>query len=216
MNATKPSLRGVSHQAACALSLPATAALLGVARPGRETWSVLVFGACLAVLFAVSALYHRVAWRPDALRRMKRLDHSAIFVSMAGGHTPLFAIVPSTQGGHGAVALVWVCAAVGVARALAWPDAPAWLSASLCVALGWVNASQVLDRAAVVGWATVAPFVASGVAYTVGAVVYATRRPDPAPRTFGYHEVFHALIVLGSASLFWHVALVLRASHGAR
>jgi hemolysin III len=214
--ATRPRLRGVSQQAAFFFALGATAALIGVAPPGLATRSALVFGASLVALFGVSALFHSVRWAPRQHRWMQRLDHAAIFVSIAGGHTPLFAMVPSSRGGHGAVAFVWAAAALGVAKSLAWPQCPPWLSSLLCAALGWACAGQVFDRAAATGWAVLAPFVASGVVFTVGAVVYATRRPDPAPKVFGYHEVFHALVVLGSVSLFGHVWLLLRACRGDR
>jgi hemolysin III len=210
--ASRPRLRGVSHQLAFILAAVTTLALLRVARPGIQWWATVVFGASLVALFGISALYHRVSWRPEAQQWMRRLDHSAVFVAMAGGHTPLFALVPSAGGGHGALAAIWIGAGIGVVRALAWPDAPSWVAASLCVALGWVCAGQVLDRVPGAGGPTIAVFVASGLVYTVGAVVYATRRPDPAPRVFGYHEVFHALIVAGTALLFGHVALVLRSA----
>jgi hemolysin III len=107
---------------------------------------------------------------------------------------------------------MWIGAAIGVARALAWPNAPPWITALLSVALGWIGVGEVIDRGLVAGAFTIAPFALSGVLYTIGAVVYATRRPDPVPLVFGYHEVFHALIVAGSVSLYGHVALVLRAA----
>ena len=142
---------------------------------------------------------------------MRRLDHSAVVVAIAGGYTPLLALVPSSSGGHGALAVMWIGAGIGVIRALAWPRAPTWVAASLCVAIGWVGAGQVIDRMPAAGALTIAAFVASGLLYTLGAIVYATKRPDPVPHIFGYHEVFHALVVLGTALLFGHVALVLRA-----
>lgn len=211
-DAPKPRLRGTSHQIAFVLSLVATAALLRVARPGVERSSTAVFGASLIALFGTSALYHRVPWRPRALRWMRRLDHSAVLVSMAGGFTPLFAMVPSKSGGHGALALVWVGAGIGVARAFAWPDAPTWVVVAVCVAVGWVCAGQVLERVPAAGALVVGCFVAAGMLYTLGAVVLATRRPDPAPRWFGYHEVFHALVVAGTVVLFAHVAMMLRSA----
>ena len=208
-DSARPVLRGVSHQLAFWPALVATAALVAHARPGLPSGCALIFGASLVVLFAASALYHRVDWRPRARRWMRRLDHSAIFLAIAGGHTPLFALVPSTKGGHGALAVTWIGAAMGVVKSLAWPDAPTWLTALFCALLGWVGATEVLDRVAVIGAAPIGPFVASGVTYTLGAVVLATKRPNPVPRVFGYHEVFHALVVLGTVLLFGHVALVL-------
>jgi hemolysin III len=205
----KPRLRGVSHQAAFFLAAVGTAALVAVARPGVQVWSTAVFGASLVALFAVSALYHRGSWSPRALRWMRRLDHAAVLVALAGGYTPLLALVPSRSGGHGALAVIWIGAGIGVVRAFAWPDAPAWVAAAFCVALGWIGAGEVFDRVRAAGVLTIAAFVAAGLAYTLGAAVYATKRPDPAPRVFGYHEVFHALVVAGTACLFGHVALLL-------
>lgn len=210
-DAAKPRLRGVLHQVAFVLAGVATAALIWMARPGAQRRCTVVFGASLVGLFGVSALYHRVSWRAETLGWMRRLDHSAVVVAIAGGYTPLLALVPSSSGGHRALALMWIGAGVGVIRAFTWPRAPAWIAASLCVAIGWVGAGQVIDRLPAAGAWIIGAFVASGLLYTLGAVVYATKRPDPAPHVFGYHEVFHALVVFGTALLFGHVAMVLRA-----
>jgi hemolysin III len=211
----KPRLRGVSHVGAFFGALAGTIALLGRARAGAQARAVLVFGGSLVLLFGISGLYHRLEWSPQARRRMKRLDHAAVFVAMAGGYTPLLALVPTPRGGHGAVVAMWIGATIGIAKAIAWPAAPAWVSALLCVVYGWVAGSAALDRAGAVGSMTFGTFVASGVIYTVGALVYATRRPDPVPRIFGYHEVFHALVVAGTVSLFAHVGLLLASTNGA-
>lgn len=141
---------------------------------------------------------------------MRRLDHSAIFILIAGGYTPLFALVPSTAGGHGALVAIWIGSLIGVSKSLLWPSAPKWMTALFCVALGWMVVGQVVDRARVVGSLSVGLLVASGIVYSLGALVYALKRPDPFPRVFGYHEVFHALVILASICLFAHVVTVLR------
>jgi len=210
--AERPKLRGVSHQIAFVAALVGTAALLGRARSAAAVRAVLVFGASLALLFGVSALYHRVQWGALARQRMRRVDHAAIFVLIAGGYTPLFSLVPASAGGHGALLVIWVGAAVGVVKSVLWPTAPKWLTALLCVLLGWVCVGQVVDRASVVGTRGIAILAASGVVYSIGALVYALKRPDPWPRVFGYHEVFHALVVLASVALYTHVVFVLDAS----
>jgi hemolysin III len=174
------------------------------------TAAVFVFAVSLANLFGTSALYHRVDWSPRARRRLRRLDHAAIFVLIAGGYTPLFALIPSSEGGHGALAAIWVGATVGVVKSLVWPDAPKWMTALLCVVLGWTVVGQVVDRASAVGALSIGLLVASGLIYSFGAVVYALKRPDPLPRVFGYHEVFHALVVVASVCLFGHVLTLLR------
>lgn len=208
----KPLLRGVSHQIAFFVALVATTQLVAWARPGAASRAALVFGSSMVALFGTSALYHRRNWTDEARMLMRRLDHAAIFVLIAGGYTPLFALVPSHAGGHGALAAIWIGAGLGVAKSLAWPRAPKWLTALLCVGLGWMVVGQVADRASAVGGACIALLVAAGVVYSLGAVVYATKRPDPFPRVFGYHEVFHALVIAASVCLFAHVALVLRAA----
>jgi len=209
-SSAKPLLRGVSHQISFFCAIAACAALVMRARPGAPTSAAVVFSACLVNLFGTSALYHRIDWSPSARKRMRRLDHAAIFLLIAGGYTPLFALVPSTAGGHGALAAIWIGSLVGVIKSLVWPNAPKWMTALLCVVLGWTVVGQVMDRTAIVGSLSIGLLVASGVTYSVGAVVYALKRPDPFPRVFGYHEVFHAIVIVASMFLFAHVAMVLR------
>lgn len=208
----KPLLRGVSHQISFFCVIVAIVALVLRAHSGPAMAATLVFGASLANLFGTSALYHRIDWSPRARKRMRRLDHAAIFLLIGGGYTPIFALVPSTAGGHGALVAIWIGAGVGVIKSLAWPDAPKWMTALLCVVLGWTVIGQVMDRSAVIGALSVWLLVASGVIYSLGAVVYALKRPDPFPRIFGYHEVFHALVVIASVCLFAHVMTVLAAT----
>jgi len=207
----KPLLRGVSHQFAFFAALVAAVVLVASTKSRAAGISAFIFGASLALLFGVSALYHRLQWSPEARLRMRRLDHAAIFVLIAGGYTPLFTLVPSSRGDHQALAIMWVGAALGVFKSLFWPRAPKWVTAALCVTLGWTGFGAVVDRAHIVGWSVVSPLIASGVVYSVGALVYALKRPDPFPKVFGYHEVFHAIVVLASVCLFAHVVLVLRA-----
>jgi hemolysin III len=209
--AVKPRLRGVSHQIAFFVALVAGAALVARTTSATEALATAVFAASLALLFGTSALYHRVHWNPAQRRRMRRMDHAAIFILIGGGYTPIFALVPSTAGGHGALWAIWIGAGLGVVKSLFWADAPKWVTALLCVVIGWMVAGQVFDRSARVGPLAVGMLVACGIVYSLGAVVYALRRPDPFPKVFGYHEVFHALVILASVCLFTHVVLVLRA-----
>ena len=211
----KPLLRGVSHQAAFFVALAAGSILVLRATSPHAAVASLVFGASLALLFGVSALYHRVRWTPEQRQLMRRFDHAAIFVLIAGGYTPLFLLVPSSSGGHGALWAIWIGAGVGVVKSLLWAHAPKWVTALFCVTLGWTVVGQVVERAPAVGWLTVGMLVACGVIYSLGALVYAVRRPDPFPRVFGYHEVFHAIVIVASVCLFAHVVLVLHAAAAA-
>jgi hemolysin III len=208
--AQKPLLRGVSHQIASVVALVASVVLVLRAPSGRPTLAAAVFGLGLVNLFGTSALYHRIDWSPVARQRMRRADHAAIFVLIASGYTPLFLLLPSSSGGHGALAVVWAGAAVGLLKSIAWPHAPKWVMAVLGVGLGWLVIGEVVQRAPLLAWPGLPLIVASGVTYSLGAVVYAVKRPDPFPRVFGYHEVFHALVVLASTLLFVHVGLLLR------
>jgi len=201
--------RGVSHAVALPVVAVATAVLLIHARGRAAWWSTAVFGVAMCAMFGVSALYHRGRWSARAYERMKRLDHSMIFFSMAGGFTPLFALVPSHDGGHGALVALWIGAALGIAKVMLWSRSPAWLNVTGYCIYGWLAASQILERESVVGRLAIALFAMSGLVYTAGGVVYALRRPDPLPGVFGYHEVFHLMVVAGSLSLFAHVAVLL-------
>jgi hemolysin III len=212
--AVKPLLRGVSHQVFFFVALLATALL--VTRCATRTGAVAagVFGATLILLFGTSAMYHRVDWSPLARQRMRRMDHAAIFMLIGGGYTPLFALVAHPSGGHGALVAIWIGAAVGVVKSLAWPHAPKWLTALVCVVIGWMVIGQVMARTAAVGTTCVGLLVAAGTTYSVGAAVYALKRPNPWPRVFGYHEIFHLLVIVASGFLFAHVSLVVRAVSG--
>ncbi|HEY2161103.1 MAG TPA: hemolysin III family protein [Solirubrobacteraceae bacterium] len=196
----KPRLRGVLHQWACLSSVPLGLALVIAAGGVRARIAVSVYAVSLVALFGVSALYHRVDWRSLAVRRwMRRLDHSMIFVLIAGTYTP-FAMLAL----HGPLALamlivVWAGALAGVVFKLVWIDAPKWLFAAAYVALGWVAIAAFPQLAAAIGAGGVVLLAVGGVLYTVGAVVYALGRPDPVPSVFGFHELFHALVIVAAA-----------------
>jgi hemolysin III len=198
--AFKPRLRGVFHQWACAGSVPFGLVLVIVAGTARARIALSVYSVSLVALFGVSALYHRVNWRSlTAHDWMRRLDHSMIFVLIAGSYTP-FAVLAL----HGALAVaillaVWAGAGLGVAFNLVWRDAPTWLRSALYVGLGWIAVAAAPQLRAAIGIGGVALLGLGGVLYTLGAVVYAVRRPDPVPAVFGYHELFHILVIAAAA-----------------
>jgi hemolysin III len=197
--AERPRLRGALHL--LGFIVAAAAGPILVAATGWR-WPVAVYAASLALMLGVSAAYHRGPWSPAVRRWWQRADHAAIFVFIAGTYTPLGAIAMPASSGHPLLAVVWVGAALGVLRALAWPHAPRWIAASLYVVLGW---SMVIALPAVLR-ATGAPVLAvilvGGAAYTIGAIIYALRWPDPWPKTFGYHEVFHGLTLVAAVLHF--------------
>jgi hemolysin III len=200
----KPRLRGVSHEYAFFVSLACGIALILAASDGRARFAACVYAVAVSALLGTSALYHRVTWRPRARRWMRRLDHSMIFVLIAGTYTPVALLALHGSLARTILVVVWVGALGGVIFKLAWIDAPKWLLAGIYVALGWVSIAIFGELPAAIGWLGVAGLATGGLLYTVGAVVYASGRPNPWPRVFGYHEVFHAL-VLAAAALHYAV-----------
>jgi hemolysin III len=203
----KPRFRGVLHQWAFFVSLVTGAVLVLVAPAGRATLAVTIYSLTVAGLFGVSATYHRVDWAsPNARRWMRRLDHSMIFLLIAGTYTP-FALLAL----HGTLATailvaVWGGALAGIVLNLVWIDAPKWLTAVVYVALGWVAVVAFPAMFHDLGVTPTVLVALGGVLYTIGAVVYAVRRPDPLPAVFGYHEVFHALVIAAAAVQYSVVA----------
>jgi hemolysin III len=203
----KPLLRGVSHEIAAGGALAAWIVLALAARSVRGLVAANVYGAALFALFAVSALYHRPTWAPPARALLRRLDHSAIFLLIAGTYTPLCLLLGDRRGTV-LLAVAWTGAVLGMLQSVLWVRAPKPLVAAIAVALGWVVLPIITRIRGAVGAGGVALLLAGGVVYSFGAVVYATRRPDPSPRVFGYHEVFHALVIVAAAL---HLAVVARA-----
>ena len=195
----KPRLRGVFHQWAFVASVAAGVVLVGFARGGREIVAVWVYVLALAAMFGASALYHRFPWRTAVARaRARRVDHSTIFLFIAGTYTPfaLLALEGWTQ--WVVLVTVWCGAALGILLTLAWVDAPKWISALAYLAVGWVGVIAI-PQLFQVGVTTAVLLVIGAGLYTVGALIYAFQWPNPFPRTLGFHEVFHLLVVAAVA-----------------
>ena len=203
----RPRFRGVVHQWSFFVALVAGAALVAWAPAGRATVASAVYAVALAGLLGTSALYHRITWQPRARAWLRRLDHSMIFVLIAGTYTPFAVLVLDGTLSDVVLIGVWGGAAAGIVFTLAWADAPKWLAAASYVALGWFSIISVPEIASRAGAGALVLLAVGGVAYTVGAVVYALRRPDPRPATFGYHEIFHVLVVIAAAAHFTAVAV---------
>ena len=195
----KPRFRGVLHEYAFFVSLGCGVALILAATDGRSRVAAIIYAFAVSALLGTSALYHRVTWRPRARRWMRRLDHSMIFVLIAGTYTPVALLALSGTLSRTILIVVWAGALGGVVFKLLWIDAPKWLFAVVYVALGWVAVAVFGELPATIGWLGVAGLATGGLLYTVGAVVYASGWPDPSPRVFGYHEVFHVLVVAAAA-----------------
>lgn len=205
---TKPLMRGWSHLGAFVISVAGTAALAVRAPAGAARWAALVYGASLCVLFGTSALYHCPYWSLRARTRLKPLDHSAIFVLIAGTFTP-FALVLGGRDGTLLLGIGWGMALLGVLRAFFWPGAPKKLVAAQSVLAGWSVAIFLPRLFAGLGWPAFAMVAAGGLLYTAGAVIFAFRRPNPWPRVFGFHEIFHLLVVAAAGLHFGVVSWVI-------
>jgi hemolysin III len=203
----KPRLRGVFHQWAFFVSLGAGAALVLLAHGSKATIAAAIYAFSLSALLGVSALYHRVDWRPTARRWMRRLDHTMIFVLIAGTYTPFALLVLHGTLAEVVLVAVWASAAAGMVLNLIWWDAPKPVTAAVYLSTGWIAVlafPQLWSGLGPIGFGLV---LLGGVLYTAGAIVYARRRPDPKPAVFGYHEIFHLLVIAAAACQFAAVAI---------
>jgi hemolysin III len=203
----KPRLRGVFHEYAFYAAVVAGSVLVALSDSARELVATWIYAVALAAMFGVSALYHRVDWRSARVRAwMRRLDHSTILLLIAGTYTPFALLAFDGAIADAILITVWAGAAAGLVLNLAWIDAPKWLVASVFVALGWVGVvalPQMFD----LGIAPATLVLAGGALYTLGALAYALRRPNPAPAVFGYHEIFHLLVIGAAVTHFVAIAV---------
>jgi hemolysin III len=205
----RPLLRGIFHLGAAIAAILGLVILVLLADSARAYVGGAIFAASLILLYTTSAAYHRITWSRRLRGIIRRLDHSTIFVLIAGTYTPFCLVVLNTAWGISILSVVWGLAGAGIVMKLLWPGAPRWLSVLLYAAVGWL---ALVAATELVAWFTLAPLallLLGGIMYTLGGVVYAARRPNPFPRVFGYHEVFHALVIAGSALHFLLVAVYL-------
>jgi len=200
--ASRPRLRGWLHLWAFAVSVAAGVVLVSVAGATRGAEAALatsVYALTLCLLFGTSAAYHRVRWtRASRHALLARLDHSMIFVFIAGTYTPFALLAMPEQTGRAVLAVVWFGALGGVLLKTSWITAPRWLSVPLYLGLGWVAVFALPDLLRHGGVAAFVLILAGGLVYTTGGIVYWLKRPDPWPRVFGYHEVFHLCTVVAA------------------
>jgi len=187
--------------AVLALGVP----LVLTAEGGRARVAAVVFSSCLAACFGASALYHRPTWTPAVRVWLARLDHAGVYLLIAGTYTPFGVLVLSPAWAIPVLAVVWSGALAATVLKFVWVRAPKWLSATIAVALGWVGAAAFSQLLKLHLWGLLL-VVAGGLLYTAGAIVYTRRRPDPLPRVFGYHELFHALTLAAAGCQYAAVA----------
>jgi len=205
-DAAKPKLRGVLHEVAFFVSLVSGAALVWAAPTTSSTLICLVYACSISLLFGVSALFHRHTWGPVGRRRMRRADHSTIFVAIAGSYTAVAGIALTGWARTTVLVIVWGGAVLGITLRQAWLDAPKWVIALPYVVVGWAAVAVLPQLYRALGPTGFVLLLIGGVAYSVGAVVYAIKKPNPVPGVFGYHEVFHACTIVGAVFHFIVIA----------
>jgi hemolysin III len=207
----KPHLRGWIHAGVTPFVIVASIVLVVLSPTPAAKWSTAVFGLTAIMLFGTSAVYHRGRWSPRTAAVLRRLDHTNIFLIIAGTYTPLSVLLLPADTARTLLIVVWSGALIGTLARIFWLGAPRWVYVPVYVALGWVAVSFFPEFYRSGGLAIVLLIAGGGLAYTVGAIVYGTKRPNPSPRWFGFHEIFHALTVVGYGC---HYIAVSIASYG--
>ncbi|MBX7101787.1 MAG: hemolysin III family protein [Myxococcaceae bacterium] len=210
----KPRLRGVLHQWAIGCAVGAGVVLVALSPTPRAAFGSAVFAVSLVTLFTVSATYHRINWAPGPRLWMRRADHASIFVLIAGTYTPVALLGLPAEVGERLLVLIWSAAALGVAVSLFWPKRPKAVTAALALTAGWLMVPYFGDVRRAVGLPVFCLILGGGVAYSLGALAYAAKRPNLKPGVFGYHEFFHAMTLVGASLHYAVVVCVLRATPG--
>ena len=208
----RPRLRGVFHQYGFFAALLAGTVLVIRAPTATAGAAAAAYAASVCALLGVSALYHRITWTPPVRRWLRHLDHAMIFLLIAGTYTPVGLLVLKGPLAPTVLGVVWSGAVAGIAVNLGWRQAPSWVGVAVYVALGWVAVVALPQLVEYLGMMGTVLLVGGGLAYSAGALVYARRRPDPAPAVFGYHEVFHLLVVGGVTAHFAAITLTVLAA----
>jgi len=210
--ATKPSLRGVLHQWAAACALVAGIPLVVLTPCAEARIAAAIYAASLVLLLAISAVYHRFQWTPHVRTWLRRADHASIFLLIGGSYTPIAMVALGGDTGRHLLVAIWCGVALGVLVSMLWPGAPKWVTAAIAVAVGWTLVPYFGAVGRALSSAEIWLIALGGAAYTIGALVYATKRPDPWPRDFGYHEIFHALTLVGAGLHYAAMAMILFAA----
>jgi hemolysin III len=209
----KPRLRGLSHAAAFVVAVPLGVALILEAETSLGRIGAVVFAASVAAMFGASGLYHWPNWPETRRRWLRRFDHAGIYGLIAGTYTPVGLLVLRGNWRPVVLGIVWIGALAAIIFKFAWVDAPKWISSVIGVALGWVGVVVFPQLYDAIGLGGSLLIVTGGLLYTAGALVYAFRRPDPYPTVFGFHEVFHVLVIAAVACQYSAVAFCVLPEH---
>ena len=195
----KPLMRGWSHALAAVASIELTIILCWLSRNDLpRLFSMLIFGLSMIELYTVSAVYHIITWSAARRRVFRAIDHANIFILIAGTYTPLYFNILTGWVRVTLLIAIWLLALLGVSTSIFTLHLPRWFTATLYVVMGWVAVLAFPAFLEVVPWITLATLVLGGALYTIGAIIYALKKPDPFPRIWGYHEIFHLFVIAGS------------------
>ena len=209
----KPRLRGLIHAAAFAVAVPLGIALVFEPDTSRGRLAAIVFAATIAAMFGASALYHSPNWPERTRRWLRRVDHAGIYALIAGSYTCFGLLVVEGAWRSVVLGIVWIGSLVAIVFKFAWLDAPKWISVAIGVLLGWAGVIVFPQLLHAIGAGGVLLVLAGGLLYTAGALVYAFRRPDPRPAVFGFHELFHVLVIAAVACQYTAVAVFVLPGH---
>jgi hemolysin III len=204
----KPRYRGTSHFYALFVALVAAVALVATAPAGQATLAAAIYATCMVSMFGASALYHRGNWSPTTAKRLLQLDHTAIFLMIAGTYTPIALLAVDGTARVATLTAVWVVAAAGIVFEWMPIPAPRGYVTTVYMALGWIGAFSFIPLYESTGWAGVLLIAGGGLLYTIGAIVHAAHTPDPWPETFGYHEIFHVFVILAAVLHYCAIAFL--------
>jgi hemolysin III len=204
----KPRYRGVSHFYALFVAVVAAVVLVATAPAGLATFGATVYATTLVGMFGASALYHRGNWSPSTARRLLQLDHTAIFLLIAGTYTPIALLAVDGAVQIVTLSAVWLVATAGILFEWLPFPAPRGYVTSVYMFLGWIGAFAFVPLYDATGWWGVGLIAGGGLSYTIGAIVHAARRPDPWPETFGYHEIFHVFVILAALLHYCAIAFL--------
>jgi hemolysin III len=208
----KPRWRGVQHQWAAAFATGAGTALVAMAPTTEARIAAGIYAASLTLLLTISGVYHGGHWRHSVRLWLRRADHASIFLLIGGTYTPVALLGLDAATGRQLLIAIWSGVTLGVIISMFWPSAPKFVSAAIAVAVGWTIVPYLGQLNAALSTMEIWLIAAGGIAYTLGALVYALRRPDPWPASFGYHEVFHSLTLVGAALHLAAVIMLVRAA----